>query len=150
MKSPLSKATRPAAKRRRTHRPQLEHDTPLVALAAARTVVEERGAVLKRPLPETFARQLARRAREHYAHSPHFRRRLRASGNRGRDNLHAFMHHWLDALLAEHPLLSLEDELTATVPAAHKEIIASRLADYRAGKSIPVPHADLMQKLRAK
>ncbi|MEY4488720.1 MAG: putative addiction module component [Verrucomicrobiota bacterium] len=52
--------------------------------------------------------------------------------------------------IAERLWLSALDERTAAVPAAHKKVIASRLADYRAGKSIPVPHADLMRKLRAK
>jgi putative addiction module component (TIGR02574 family) len=50
--------------------------------------------------------------------------------------------------IAERLWLSAVDERTDGVPAAHKKIIASRLADYRAGKSIPVPHADLMRKLR--
>ena len=44
-------------------RPDLERDTPIVALAAARTGLESRSAKLDRPLPDTLARQLARRAR---------------------------------------------------------------------------------------
>ena len=52
--------------------------------------------------------------------------------------------------IAERLWLSAVDERTAAVPAAHKKIIAARLADYRAGKSIPVPHAELMRQLRAK
>lgn len=52
--------------------------------------------------------------------------------------------------IAERLWLSVADERTAPVPAAHKKIVSSRLADYRSGKSIPVPHADLMRKLRAK
>jgi putative addiction module component (TIGR02574 family) len=52
--------------------------------------------------------------------------------------------------IAERLWLSAVDERTAAVPAAHKKIIASRLADYRAGKSVPIPHEDLMRKLRAK
>ncbi len=81
--------------------PDLERDTPLVALAAARAVLESRSAQLDRPLPDSLARQLARRAKVHYVHSPVFRRRLRAPGNRGRDTLHAFMHHWLDEWFAD-------------------------------------------------
>ena len=80
--------------------PDLERDTPIVALAAARAVLESRSAKLDRPLPDSLARQLARRAKVHYVHSPVFRRRLRASGDRGRDTLHAFMNHWLDECFA--------------------------------------------------
>ena len=81
-------------------RPDLERDTPIVALAAARAVIESRSAKLDRPLPDILARQLARRAKVHYVHSPVFRRRLRAPGDRGRDTLHAFMNHWLDECFA--------------------------------------------------
>lgn len=46
--------------------------------------------------------------------------------------------------------LSVADERPARVLVAHKKIVATRLADYRSGKSVPIPHADLMRKLRAK
>lgn len=82
-------------------RPDLERDTPLVALAAARAVIEARSAGLSLPLPNSLARQLARRAKVHYVHSPVFRRRLRAPGDRGRDTLYAFMHHWVDGYFQE-------------------------------------------------
>jgi putative addiction module component (TIGR02574 family) len=52
--------------------------------------------------------------------------------------------------IAERLWLSVADERAARVPAGHKKIVASRLADYRAGKSVPVPHDELMCKLRAK
>ncbi len=52
--------------------------------------------------------------------------------------------------IAERLWLSATDERTAPVPAAHKQIVATRLADYRSAKSIPVPHADLMRKLRGR
>ena len=52
--------------------------------------------------------------------------------------------------IAERLWLSVADDRTARVPAVHKELVASRLADYRAGKSTPVSHAELMRKLRAK
>jgi hypothetical protein len=90
----------PATKRRL---PDLERDTPLVALAAARAVLEERSAGLASPLPDTLARQLARRAKLHYRNNPVFRRRLNAPGDRGRDSLYAFMHHWLDGEFAYAP-----------------------------------------------
>ncbi len=81
--------------------PQLERDTPLVALAVARTVLEEASLRLGRPLPARLAARLAHQARCIYVHSPSFRRRLRATGETGRDTLHAFMHHWLAGHLAK-------------------------------------------------
>ena len=50
--------------------------------------------------------------------------------------------------IAERLWLSATDERTAPVPAAHKKIVATRFADYRAGKSVPIPHTELMRKLR--
>ncbi len=88
-------------------RPRLEHDTPLVALAVARQVVEEASLYLGQPLPARHATRLAHRARAIYAHSAAFRHRLRATGDAGRDRLYAFMRHWLAALLqADAPDLS--------------------------------------------
>jgi putative addiction module component (TIGR02574 family) len=52
--------------------------------------------------------------------------------------------------IAERLWLSAIDERTTPVPAAHKKTVTTRLADYRSGKSVPVPHAELMRKLRAK
>jgi hypothetical protein len=52
--------------------------------------------------------------------------------------------------IAERLWLSATDERTARVPAAHKKIVATRLSDYRSGKSVPTPHAEFMEKLRAK
>jgi hypothetical protein len=91
-------ARKPATKRRL---PDLERDTPIVAIAAARAVIEARSAGLAHPLPDTLARQLARRAKLHYRNNAVFRRRLNAPGDRGRDTLHAFMHHWLDGEFAD-------------------------------------------------
>ena len=52
--------------------------------------------------------------------------------------------------IAERLWLSVADDRTARVPAAHKKIVATRLADYRTGKSVPAPHAAFVGKLRAK
>ena len=52
--------------------------------------------------------------------------------------------------IAERLWLSAIDERTAPVPAEHKKTVAARLADYRSGKSKPIPHAELMRGLRAK
>ena len=82
-------------------RPDLECDTPIIALAAARAVLESRSAQLAHPLPDSLPRQLARSAKVHYVHSPVFRRRLCSSGDCGRDTLYAFMNHWLDEWFAD-------------------------------------------------
>ena len=52
--------------------------------------------------------------------------------------------------IAERLRLSATDEGTARVPSDHKKIVSTRLADYRSGKSVPVSHAELMRKLRAR
>jgi len=52
--------------------------------------------------------------------------------------------------IAERLWLSAADEKTAPVPVEHKKIVTERLGAYRAGKSKPLPHAELMRKLRAK
>ncbi len=79
---------------------RLERDTPLVALAAARQVVEEASLWLAEPLPDAYARRLARVARATYTQSKSFRDKLarsrQATGDE-RDCLYAFMRHWLAA-----------------------------------------------------
>lgn len=50
--------------------------------------------------------------------------------------------------IAERLWLSVTDERTTRVPADHKRVVATRLADYRSGKPIPVSHDKLMRKLR--
>ena len=52
--------------------------------------------------------------------------------------------------IAERLWLSATDEQTAAVPTLHKKTVAARLSSYRSGKSKPVPHADMMRKLRAR
>jgi putative addiction module component (TIGR02574 family) len=52
--------------------------------------------------------------------------------------------------IAEHLWLSVADENTMSVPAAHKAVLDARLSDYRAGKSKPIAHEELMRRLRAK
>ena len=95
---------------------RLEHDTPLVALAAARQVVEEASRWLDVALLDAYARRLARVARATYARSASFRGKLLRRGAKGdeRDGLYAFMRHWLAARLhAEQP------ELFARLPVAY-------------------------------
>ena len=92
--------------RRRARRPQLETDTPIVALAIARQVVEEASLFLSVPLPSRYAAGLAHRARRVFAHSALYRPRFAAAGDAGRDRLYVFMRHWLAARLhAERPAL---------------------------------------------
>ena len=94
----------PLRKRRVAGRPQLERDTPIIAQAAARQVVEEASRWLGVALPARYAAGLAHRARVTYAHGTAFRQKLRRAGDEGRDTLYAFMRHWLAARLhAERP-----------------------------------------------
>ncbi len=51
--------------------------------------------------------------------------------------------------VAERLWLSVADEQRMPVPAAHKKIIDQRLEDYQAGKSVPIPHAEMMKRLRS-
>ena len=51
--------------------------------------------------------------------------------------------------IAERLWLSAADETSLAVPAGHKRVLDERLANYRAGKSKPVPHEELMRRLRA-
>lgn len=90
--------------RRRARAPQLEARTPLVALAAARQVVEEAGAWLGVALPGAYVHGLAHRARRTFVHGTAFRRRVARGGEAGRDHLYVFLRHWLAARLqAEQP-----------------------------------------------
>ena len=52
--------------------------------------------------------------------------------------------------VAERLWLSVADEQRMPVPVNHKKVIAERLEDYQAGKSVPVPHAKMMKLLRLK
>jgi hypothetical protein len=63
----------------------LERDTAIIALAAARQVVEEAERWLGVILPTRYAAGLAHRARVTYAHGASFRQNLRRSGDEGRD-----------------------------------------------------------------
>lgn len=87
--------------RRRARRPQLEACTPLVAIAAARVVVEEVAVWLGEPSPARYASALAHRARRVFAHSAPFRARVMRDGDAGRDTLHRYVRHWFAARLRE-------------------------------------------------
>jgi putative addiction module component (TIGR02574 family) len=50
--------------------------------------------------------------------------------------------------IAERLWLSVADEQSMRVPLHHRQIIDERLAAYESGKSIPIPHRRLMQRLR--
>lgn len=92
------------ARRHRIRAPQIERDTSLVPIAAARQVIEEVSLWLGTPLHGRYAARLAFQARRIYAHSASFRAKLRRPGGRGRDTLYVFMQHWLAARLhAERP-----------------------------------------------
>jgi putative addiction module component (TIGR02574 family) len=50
--------------------------------------------------------------------------------------------------IAERLWLSVADEEKMPVPASHKKVLDERLTGYRAGKSKPIPHDELMRRLR--
>ena len=51
--------------------------------------------------------------------------------------------------LAESLWLSVADEEKMPVPEKHRKVLDERLASYRAGKSKPISHEELMRRLRA-
>jgi putative addiction module component (TIGR02574 family) len=51
--------------------------------------------------------------------------------------------------IAEVLWLSVADEDRMPVSEGHKKVLDARLADYRAGRSKPISHAELMRRLRA-
>jgi len=80
---------------------RIESDTPIVPRAIMEAVCEEAGVWLGQPLPRRWIRELTARANAVYARNPRFRRKVRASGDSGRDYLWAFTRHWLAGLLWE-------------------------------------------------
>ena len=51
--------------------------------------------------------------------------------------------------IAESLWLSVADEEKMPVPDRHKVILDARLSAYRTGKSKPIPHDELMRRLRS-
>lgn len=51
--------------------------------------------------------------------------------------------------IAERLWLSVADEASLPVPKEHQHILNQRLADYKSGKSKPIPHAELLRRVRA-
>ncbi|MCW5554171.1 MAG: hypothetical protein KIS67_18690 [Verrucomicrobiae bacterium] len=102
---------------------RIELDTPILPELLADGVCEEVTAWLglPTPLPRRWVLELAGYANTVYAHSERFRRRVRGGGDRGRDQLQAFMRHWLAALLR-----SRRPDLFARLP-----------ADYCIGSDLP-------------
>lgn len=50
--------------------------------------------------------------------------------------------------IAESLWLSVADEEKMAMPESHKKVLDARLADYRAGKTRPVSHDELMRRLQ--
>jgi hypothetical protein len=115
--------------RRSARRPQLARDTPLIAIAAARQVVEEVSVFLGVSLPAAFAAGLAHRATRAFAHSSSFRKKVARHGDTGRDYLYLFLRHWLAARLhTEHPNLyaQLPRDFAIGVPLPNHPISPTR------------------------
>lgn len=88
----------------------LESDTPIVPYVVATTVIEEvvgylrakgHGAIAERVYGRMgdSAVALSRKAETVYAANESFRKKMRAKGNAGRDQLYVWMRHWLAASL---------------------------------------------------
>lgn len=76
-------------------------DTPIMPWVVSNSVVEEAARYLRIDIPNRveLEKYLENRAEEVYANNREWRRRINASGNKGRDTLYAFMRHWLAAEL---------------------------------------------------
>lgn len=55
----------------------------------------------KHKLQTELSDYLEKRAVTHYRNNEHFRKSMRARGNKGRDSLYSFMHHWSQAWMKE-------------------------------------------------
>jgi len=84
---------------RSSRRLWIERDTPVIPTAVAQAVWQEACAWLGVELPREWIRRLAVRADVIYSHNPRFRRKIRNSGNTGRDWLWMFTRHWLAAMI---------------------------------------------------
>jgi putative addiction module component (TIGR02574 family) len=51
--------------------------------------------------------------------------------------------------IAESLWLSVADDQKMPVPESHHRILDARMASYRSGKSKPIPHDELMRRVRA-
>jgi len=51
--------------------------------------------------------------------------------------------------IAERLWSSVADEASLPVPEANKRILNQRMADYKSGRSKPIPHAELLRRVRA-
>ena len=99
---------------RRCRQLWIERDTPIIPDAVAGAVWRGASAWLDVKLPREWIRRLAVRADVIYFHNPRFRRKIRGSGNTGRDWLWTFTRHWLAAMI-----LRRSPQLYARLPASY-------------------------------
>ncbi|MGD0251541.1 MAG: hypothetical protein ABSC01_02460 [Verrucomicrobiota bacterium] len=92
----------------------IERDTPIIPAVVAGAVWREASAWLDVELPREWIRRLAVRADVIYFHNPRFRRKIRGSGNTGRDWLWMFTRHWLAAMIRKR-----SPQLYARLPASY-------------------------------
>lgn len=52
--------------------------------------------------------------------------------------------------VAERLWLSVADEQRMPIPAIHKKILNQRIESYHTGQSVPIPHAEMMERLRSR
>lgn len=96
------KRPKPTCRPERQRAARIESDTPIVPRLIMEAVCEEAAVWLGQPLPRRWARELTARANTIYARNPSFRRKVKASGDLGRDYLWTFARHWLAGLIHEH------------------------------------------------
>lgn len=107
----------------------IETDTPIIPLMVAETVVGAwqtwlmavypAVAIEVEPKADEIAEYLAARAEQLYQSNKGFKFQILLNGNRGRDRLYAFMHHWMYG------------NMLKSFPAIDRELIPHRLIGWR-------------------
>ena len=116
---------------------KLAAGTALLTWLGAESVCGKAAHWLDSDAPRQFASLLSARAARLYSANPTFARRLRATGNEGRECLQSFMRHWLAARLARQrpalfrqlpPAFSLGASPAVKEPASHQQRLVRRSA----------------------
>jgi hypothetical protein len=77
----------------------IEQDTPILPFIVAESVIGKAEQLTNKSIPVAAVDYLVERAEQVYRHNKTFAKKIRASGNAGRDHLYVFMEHWLAAYL---------------------------------------------------
>lgn len=82
-------------------RHSISKDMPILPEVVAAQVINEVESYIGKSLDSGYSKTLVTHAHETYNANESFRKKIQAGGNRGRDQLYAFMRHWLAAELKE-------------------------------------------------